>query len=163
MHDSSSYRSARPEQATTFVSVVVVCSLNKAEDMATQISELNPVRWKVFQCLEIDGENAGPDAKKRKREATKLLISSEEFQNVWLVECSVTGQHLRFSPCARLVQFLDRHSNVPTLVQESNELMRSSYLILDEEMRFLDCSKNGKTPSDSILTVGVKTALDKYV
>ena len=43
---------------------------------------------------------------------------------------------------------------------ESNEMMRSSYLILDEYMRFLDCSKGGKDPSPSILDVGVQAALN---
>ena len=40
----------------------VVCTANKLECMAEEIQELNPVRWKVFQCLLIDGENAGADA-----------------------------------------------------------------------------------------------------
>jgi radical S-adenosyl methionine domain-containing protein 2 len=46
-------------------------------------------------------------------------------------------------------------------VAESNELMRDSYLILDEYMRFLDCSKGSKEPSKSLLDVGVQDALNK--
>ena len=42
----------------------------------------------------------------------------------------------------------------------SNEMMRSSYLILDEYMRFLVCSKGGKDLSTSILDVGVQAALN---
>ena len=38
--------------------------------------------------------------------------------------------------------------------------MRNSYLLLDEYMRFLDCSRGGKDPSPSILDVGVKAAMD---
>lgn len=49
----------------------------------------------VFQCLLIDGENAGEDAL---REAEKFVISDQLFQ-----------------------EFLDRHSSVPCLVPESNE------------------------------------------
>jgi radical S-adenosyl methionine domain-containing protein 2 len=37
--------------------------------------------------------------------------------------------------------------------------MRNSYLILDEYMRFLDCTQGRKDPSKSILDVGVKEAL----
>ena len=37
--------------------------------------------------------------------------------------------------------------------------MQNSYLILDEKMRFLNCSNGGKVPSESILEVGVEKAL----
>jgi hypothetical protein len=37
--------------------------------------------------------------------------------------------------------------------------MRTSYLLLDEYMRFLDCSGGAKTPTKSILEVGVEAAL----
>jgi hypothetical protein len=37
--------------------------------------------------------------------------------------------------------------------------MQNSYLLLDEQLRFLDCSANGKVPSESILEVGVEKAL----
>ena len=39
--------------------------------------------------------------------------------------------------------------------------MQNSYLLLDEELRFLDCSENGKIPSQSILEVGVERALSQ--
>ncbi|XP_064080498.1 LOW QUALITY PROTEIN: S-adenosylmethionine-dependent nucleotide dehydratase RSAD2-like [Macrobrachium nipponense] len=104
---------------------------NKDEDMSSEILELNPCRWKVFQCLLIDGENAGEEAI---RHAEEFVISDEEFQT-----------------------FLDRHKEVPCLVPESNEAMRYSYLILDEYMRFLD--GGSKQPSKSILDVGVENAI----
>lgn len=50
---------------------------------------------KVFQCLLIDGENAGDQAL---REAEKFVISEQQFQ-----------------------EFLDRHGSVSCLVPESNE------------------------------------------
>lgn len=50
---------------------------------------------KVFQCLLIDGENAGETAL---REAEKFVISDQQFQ-----------------------EFLGRHSGVSCLVPESNE------------------------------------------
>lgn len=44
-------------------------------------------------------------------------------------------------------------------VAESNRLMRNSYVILDESLRFLCGSEDGKRPSPSILDVGVAEAL----
>lgn len=40
-------------------------------------------------------------------------------------------------------------------------MMRSSYLILDEYMRFLSRSEGGQAMSQSILDVGVKKAMDQ--
>lgn len=49
----------------------------------------------MFQCLLIDGENAGDEAL---REAERFVISDLQFQD-----------------------FLDRHASLPCLVPESNE------------------------------------------
>lgn len=106
---------------------------NKNEDMNACISELSPCRWKVFQCLLIGGENAGKDAI---RNAEEMVVTSQEFSD-----------------------FCERHKNISCLVPESNEQMKDSYLILDEYMRFLDCTRGGKDPSRSLLDVGVKNAL----
>ncbi|EPQ08443.1 Radical S-adenosyl methionine domain-containing protein 2 [Myotis brandtii] len=124
----------------------VINRFNVDEDMRAHIQELNPVRWKVFQCLLIDGENAGEGAL---REAERFVISKEEFQG-----------------------FLDRHRGVPCLVPECNDKMKDSYLILDEyvsvphgharsrqAMRFLNCREGRKDPSRSILDVGVQEAI----
>ncbi|KPP76271.1 hypothetical protein Z043_104394, partial [Scleropages formosus] len=111
----------------------VICSFNVEEDMRENIRQLNPVRWKVFQCLIIDGENAGESAL---RDAEKFVVDDEQFQ-----------------------AFLDRHAEIQCLVPESNLKMRDSYLILDEYMRFLDCRGGRKDPSKSILDVGVENAI----
>ncbi|XP_075413265.1 S-adenosylmethionine-dependent nucleotide dehydratase RSAD2 isoform X1 [Tenrec ecaudatus] len=111
----------------------VINRFNVDEDMNEQIRALNPVRWKVFQCLLIDGENSGDDAL---REAERFVISDEEFDG-----------------------FLDRHKEVSCLVPESNQKMKDSYLILDEYMRFLNCKNGRKDPSKSILDVGVEAAI----
>ncbi|XP_042565775.1 radical S-adenosyl methionine domain-containing protein 2 [Clupea harengus] len=111
----------------------VINTFNIDEDMTENITQLNPVRWKVFQCLLIDGENAGENSL---REAERFVISEEQFQD-----------------------FLERHSSISCLVPESNEKMRDSYLILDEYMRFLDCREGRKDPSKSILDVGVQEAI----
>ncbi|XP_038968845.1 S-adenosylmethionine-dependent nucleotide dehydratase RSAD2 isoform X1 [Rattus norvegicus] len=84
----------------------VINRFNVDEDMNEHIKALSPVRWKVFQCLLIEGENSGEDAL---REAERFLISNEEFE-----------------------AFLQRHKDVSCLVPESNQKMKDSYLILDE-------------------------------
>ncbi|KAG8330395.1 Radical S-adenosyl methionine domain-containing protein 2 [Homalodisca vitripennis] len=112
----------------------VVNTYNIDEDMSENIGCLKPVRWKVFQCLLLEGENVGPTAL---RNAERFYISDEQFQT-----------------------FLERHSHVSCLVPESNTKMQNSYLILDEYMRFLDCRSGAKKPSLSLLDVGVANALD---
>ncbi|KAM5165534.1 S-adenosylmethionine-dependent nucleotide dehydratase RSAD2 [Mantella aurantiaca] len=111
----------------------VINHYNVDEDMTKEIEMISPIRWKVFQCLIIDGENCGDDAL---RQAEKFVISDEQFRS-----------------------FLDRHKNNKCLVPESNQQMRDSYLILDEYMRFLDCRNGRKDPSRSILDVGVENAI----
>ncbi|XP_074942980.1 S-adenosylmethionine-dependent nucleotide dehydratase RSAD2 [Phalacrocorax aristotelis] len=121
------------EYSVAFKINSVINRFNVEEDMTEEIKALNPVRWKVFQCLLIEGENTGEDAL---REAEKFVISDEDFE-----------------------QFLDRHKDVSCLVPESNQKMRDSYLILDEYMRFLNCRNGRKEPSKSILDVGVEAAI----
>jgi radical S-adenosyl methionine domain-containing protein 2 len=56
--------------------------------------------------------------------------------------------------------FVNRHhAACPQLVAEPNNLMKDSYLMLDEKMRFLSCQNGSKIPTDSILEVGVNSAL----
>ncbi|XP_075563250.1 S-adenosylmethionine-dependent nucleotide dehydratase RSAD2 [Pelecanus crispus] len=121
------------EYAVAFKINSVINRFNVEEDMNEQIKALNPVRWKVFQCLLIEGENSGEDAL---REAERFVISDEDFE-----------------------KFLHRHKDVSCLVPESNQKMRDSYLILDEYMRFLNCRNGRKEPSKSILDVGVEAAI----
>ncbi|XP_045170426.2 uncharacterized protein LOC123532892 isoform X3 [Mercenaria mercenaria] len=121
------------EYKVAFKLNTVVNTYNKHEDMTDCILQLDPCRWKVFQCLLIDGENAGQDAL---RNAETFVINDEEFD-----------------------KFLDMHKSVKCLVPESNEKMQNSYLILDEYMRFLDCTQGSKQPSRSLLDVGVDNAL----
>lgn len=66
----------------------------------------------VFQCLLIEGENVGPDAR---RNAESFVITDAQFDS-----------------------FLERHKRVKQLVPESNTAMRDSYLILDEYVCCID-------------------------
>ena len=99
--------------------------------MNSSIEEISPIRWKVrtetlnrsldsltcreqvFQVLLLDGENTGKDTGSL-RDARELVITDEQFQ-----------------------AFLDRHKHQSSLVPESNEVMKDSYLLLDEEMRYV--------------------------
>jgi radical S-adenosyl methionine domain-containing protein 2 len=111
----------------------VVNAYNWEEDMNEHIEKLQPFRWKVFQVLLLEGENTGADAL---RNGLPFRISSEQFQ-----------------------AFLKRHSSQKCLVDESNAKMQNSYLMLDENMCFLNCAEGGKIPSESIFDVGVPAAL----
>lgn len=89
----------------------MVNRFNHLEDLSQNIAVLNPFRWKCFQVLQVDTENVGEIAK---RNCSKFLITDEEFEN-----------------------FCQRHQHLPCFVPESNVLMKSSYIILDEYLRFL--------------------------
>ncbi|XP_078255360.1 S-adenosylmethionine-dependent nucleotide dehydratase RSAD2 isoform X2 [Rhinoraja longicauda] len=86
----------------------VINRFNIEEDMIEEIRSLDPVRWKVFQCLLIEGENAGEEAL---RHAETFLISDEDFQ-----------------------RFLGRHKDIKCLVPESNE---KDVFLSSSDARFL--------------------------
>ena len=119
----------------------VVCSHNKLEDITPLVNELSPMRWKIFQVLPLDGENTGVNAL---RNVDDLLISDKEFDQY--VERSRLG--LR---------------DTSIMKAESNKVMQSSYLLVDEYGRFLDCSSGGKIPTKSILDVGVEAAYEELI
>lgn len=110
----------------------VVNANNWQEDMSVGIADLRPQRWKVFQCLAIAGENTGFGAH---RDVEPFIVSDAKF-----------------------TAFIDRHRRLNP-VPESNDDMKDSYLILDEQMRFLNCQRGDKRPGRSILDVGVMCAL----
>lgn len=90
----------------------VVNRHNFKEDMNQQIQEIAPFRWKVFQVLLIEGENHSEETL---RDVRSFLITDEEF-NI----------------------FCDAHKHNEFFVPEPNDVMRSSYLLLDEYMRFMN-------------------------
>ncbi|KAK3331400.1 hypothetical protein B0H66DRAFT_573089 [Apodospora peruviana] len=114
----------------------VVNRLNQAEDMNAMVKQLQPFRWKVFQVLVVGGENESED---RLRDARGMTITDEEFE-----------------------AFCERHKGIKAMIPESNRVMASSYLLVDEYMRFMDKGSNEKMKeSDSILDVGVEKAMVK--
>lgn len=120
----------------------VVCSFNWQEEMAATVAELDPFRWKCFQVLEVQDENdastIATETDKRKRNAKQFVISNDQFK-----------------------EFCRKHGHLACFVPESNELMASSYLILDEYLCFLDKGNGKEKQSSCILDVGVMKALEE--
>jgi len=119
------------EEGVKFKINTVVNRFNFEEDMRREIEKINPFRWKGFQVLVVPGEN---DGKEEIRDTEKFVVTDEEFE-----------------------VFCERHKGVKGMVKEGNEVMRGSYLILDEYMRFLDQGR--EEPGKSILKVGVEEGL----
>lgn len=128
------------------------------EDMAATIRELRPRRWKLFQCLLIDGENTGEDVngKQALRDARDCVVSDEEYWNFFerhrlaLHDCAVDNHLLEGAPECTI-----------EMVAESNETMRNSYLLMDENLRFLDCRKGNKIPSSVTVLEDPARALEE--
>ncbi|KAA6408559.1 MAG: radical s-adenosyl methionine domain-containing 2 [Lasallia pustulata] len=110
----------------------VVNRYNLHEDMHAPIRAIAPFRWKCFQVLIVEGEN---DSATTKTNAHRFTITPGEFE-----------------------AFCDAHSDLECLVPEPNDVMRSSYLLLDEYMRFLN--KGVGEPTRPILEIGVHDALE---
>jgi hypothetical protein len=77
--------------------------------MRDEILELAPMRWKIFQCLAVRGENLTKDGEKALRNVKKFLVTDADYQ-----------------------AFLDRHAIISDKVRiaEPNNLMQASYFIL---------------------------------
>lgn len=110
----------------------VVNRYNYEEDMNAAIESINPTRWKCFQVLIVPEENG---SEKTLRDAREFLITDEQW---------------RF--------FCDRHKHHKCFVPEGNDVMASSYLLLDEYLCFLN--KGVKEKTKSILEVGVEKAME---
>jgi radical S-adenosyl methionine domain-containing protein 2 len=108
--------------------------------MSSTIQGLQPFRWKVFQVLFVEDENNASTSDtvldERKRDFRALLISQEQFE-----------------------VFCAKHRHLDAFVPEPNDLMASSYLILDEFLCFLDKGSGKERQSRPILDVGVSEAL----
>lgn len=109
----------------------VVNRYNFDEDMNAAIEEIQPFRWKCFQVLIVPEENG---SERTLRDARRFLISEDEWR-----------------------LFCDRHKHQASFVPEGNDVMASSYLLLDEHLRFLN--KGVAHPTKSILEIGVAAAL----
>uniref|UniRef100_A0A452T9P3 S-adenosylmethionine-dependent nucleotide dehydratase RSAD2 n=1 Tax=Ursus maritimus TaxID=29073 RepID=A0A452T9P3_URSMA len=76
----------------------VINRFNVDEDMREQIKALNPVRWKVFQCLLIEGENSGDfeGFLDRHKEVSCLVPeSNQKMKDSYLI----LDEYMRFLNC----------------------------------------------------------------
>lgn len=111
----------------------VVNKFNFQENMNDHIQALAPFRWKCFQVLLVNGENnPSGSTPETLRDASTFLITDSEFEH-----------------------FCSKHSHNKCFVPEPSKLMASSYLILDEYLRFVDRG----SPTRPILEIGVQQAL----
>ena len=110
----------------------VVNRYNFHEDMNAAIEKIQPFRWKCFRVLIVPEENG---SEHMLRDARRFLISDDDWR-----------------------LFCNKHEQQECFVPEDNDVMASSYLLLDEHLRFLN--KGVGEPTKSILEIGVKTALD---
>jgi hypothetical protein len=91
---------------------------------------------RLEKVLPLEGENCGSGAR---RSVTGLLVEDDKY---W----------------AYIQKNRGGLSDPSVLIAEPNEIMISSYVVLDEAARFLDSSSGGKAPTESILDVGVERA-----
>ncbi len=110
----------------------VVNSVNCEEDLTSFIQLAKPERWKLFQVLQVKGQNDAHIA--------KFEISTEQF------EAYVQRNHT-----------VESHGI--TVVPENNEAMTESYVMIDPAGRFFDNTQGFYRYSESILKIGVAEAL----
>ena len=120
------------EYGVMFKVNTVVNRFNWQEDMNAAIRAIDPKRWKCFQVLIVEEENGG--GADTLRDAREFQISDAEFR-----------------------AFCERHGHNGCFVPEGNGVMKSSYLLLDEYLCFLNKGVKGKT--GSVLEVGVEEAM----
>ena len=128
----------------------VVTERNKMDDLTPLVNSLQPMRWKIFQVLPLDGENINcgkpktdsSRGSKVTHDVTPFLISKHDYDEY--------------------IQRAKSRLNDPSiLIAEDNNVMRSSYIVIDEFGSFLDSSQGGKMPTQSILDVGVDRAVEQ--
>lgn len=109
----------------------VVTAQNHQESMGDFIRELRPYRWKVFQALQVDGQND--------LEAARILCTDTMYS--WF-----RARH----------QGVTR--GFGTTVFEENDDMRGSYAMVDPYGRFYDSTAGKHTYSAPIWMVGAEKA-----
>ncbi|RAR46473.1 viperin family antiviral radical SAM protein [Flavobacterium lacus] len=112
----------------------VVSQFNKDECLTNLINELNPFRWKILQATKVEGQN--------EKQFDLTMISSTEFYNF----CSKNKNKLNF--------------DIKT-IEEPENLIQGSYLMVDMLGRFYDSSKGSHSYSEPILKIGLKSAINQ--
>ena len=112
--------------------ITVVDRYNFDEDINRAIEAIQPFRWKCFRVLIVPEEN---ESEHTLRDARPFLISDDEWR-----------------------MFKDKYEHQKSFVTEGNDVMASSYLLLDEYLQFLN--KGVGKPTRSFLEIGVRAALE---
>lgn len=109
----------------------VVHQLNWQETIWNFMEEVKPERWKIFQVLPVNGQND--------EHFEDYSISNEQFQYFLNIN----------KPAV----------NFTTIVPETNDLMKASYVMVDPAGRFFDNGLGKHTYSEPMTKIGVAYAL----
>lgn len=109
----------------------VVSRFNLDESMSEYITQVAPMRWKIFQALPVEGQNS--------RNSGKFEISAAEYNSFLKRHCDDGLSEL--------------------IIPEDNDAMTGSYVMVAPNGCFFDNSKGHHTYSKPILQVGVVEAL----
>ena len=112
----------------------VVNRVNVDEDMAAFICEANPIRWKLFKVLRIEGENGSCYA--------NWVISDEAFADFVTRHQSVELAGI-------------------DLIPETNEQMYGTYAFISPDGRFIDDTQGMHRYSQRIIDVGIERAFSE--
>jgi radical S-adenosyl methionine domain-containing protein 2 len=112
----------------------VASALNLKENIANIVNQFDIERWKIFQVLSVKNEN---DTYYK-----DFQISRSEFREF----CEQQYNHLQ-----------EWKRNV--LIQENDDIIRGSYIMINPEGKFFDNTKGYYTVSDKIINIGVEQAL----
>ncbi|MFZ4454660.1 MAG: viperin family antiviral radical SAM protein [Bacteroidales bacterium] len=110
----------------------VVSQFNVNEKLTDFINEIKPFRWKILQATKIIGQNDG--------EFSNIEVSRDCFKS--FCEMNKTGL-----------------LNELKVIDEDNETIKGSYLMVDCLGRFFDNSNSSHSYSNPILKVGLNVAL----
>jgi radical S-adenosyl methionine domain-containing protein 2 len=112
----------------------VVSKFNQNEQFTSFINSIKPFRWKIMQVTKVNGQNDN--------DFDIANINPDDF-----------------------LYFCKRNKNgilqKIKVIEESSEMIKGSYIMVDCLGRFFDSSKSCHNYSDAILKVGVKTALNQ--
>ena len=121
----------------------VVSRFNVNERMTDLINRLEPIRWKVFQALTVEGENS-------------------EYASGFVIDDAAYHSYIK----------RNKEGLAPSIcmIAEDSRLMRGSYLMVNPEGCFFDNSRGRYTVSQPITNVGyskaraqVTTDYDKFI
>lgn len=112
----------------------VVNRVNVDEDMAAFICEVNPIRWKLFKVLRIEGENGSCYA--------NWTITDKVFADYVARHQSVEQAGI-------------------ALIPETNEQMYGTYAFISPDGRFIDDTQGEHRYSQRIVDVGIEQAFSE--